>query len=898
MTTTMPAASPVETPLELLCRHARLPGAAELLDSARLSTLLGREVTLDRVRIKPGASVRVSYRATVERPGAMGTDLGDIGWAVLVDSRDKRENLLRRAGRRGITLQEHTPASETSGPFLLSGGLDSDAQLGGEVHRIQHRERGAAPRVLSYNPERHAVLLLPDSGDVLRVAARPLDGLLQVATHWRELGLPTLEQRRWRDRRAVLVGERWGQGDLAALASHPLSMPAATRLGGVMARLHSADLTGRELPEARVGGLVPTATAAIADLLPHRADAVDRLSDRLRDALPAGAPHVLIHGDLSPDQVLVSVDETALPGEGRLPLRVVDLDRSGLGPAGADLGSWMASCLLSGVEEQAAAFLEGYSLRRRLPSVQELAAWTARALLAAALDPMRRHGGDWLPAVEQRLALADAVLQHPERLPLPAAMRTGVTPAAVTPSAVTLSAATPAAATAATGSSTSATAATAATATSTAVTAAMPTAATTTSATSAATPSAAPPAAAPSTAAAPAAATPAVEAGAAGSQAPLVPAQVAHEQRWLMVRRAWADDGRGLPLELEDPAAGPGSARLRAARLDAASGQVTVHPAGTDPRLPGLARVLAAHPDAALVSHRPGKRAVVRTREEDGTVRFVKIVRPGRTDRLLQATARAAEFTGPFRTAQVVAADEDTVTFTEMAGHLLHDGLPVEDGTWRRAWRETLEAWSAAVSRSRARSGAGDTGGAASTGDAGGPEPSAHGAESPLHDAAAEAEVLSAWAERADAVDPEGTRTRRRAVVAATRGLARLGPLESPALLHRDLHDKQILWRPGEPPALLDVDTAALGDPALDAANLRAHATWRALQGLWSEEQADVVREEIDRVAARSGIDPEALAAYESGTIARLACVYAFRPRWRRAARALAATLDRSPAQA
>src|SRR5699024_11799649 len=66
---------------------------------------------------------------------------------------------------------------------------------------------------------------------------------------------------------------------------------------------------------------------------------------------------------------------------------------------------------------------------------------------------------------------------------------------------------------------------------------------------------------------------------------------------------------------------------------------------------------------SVVVSHRPGKRAVVRTREDDGTVRYVKIVRPGRARRLLEAIDRAEDFTGPFRTARVLAADEDTVTF-------------------------------------------------------------------------------------------------------------------------------------------------------------------------------------------------------------------------------------------
>src|SRR5699024_11951107 len=107
---------PVRSPLELLHDHARLRGAEHLLDPARLSTLLGREVELRRVRIKPGASVLVSFRA--EEPAAVGTPdanapavgtpgtaTADVGWALLVLSRDKRDNVLRRAARRS---EEHT----------------------------------------------------------------------------------------------------------------------------------------------------------------------------------------------------------------------------------------------------------------------------------------------------------------------------------------------------------------------------------------------------------------------------------------------------------------------------------------------------------------------------------------------------------------------------------------------------------------------------------------------------------------------------------------------------------------------------------------------------------------------------------------------------------------------
>src|SRR5699024_4065509 len=82
-----------------------------------------------------------------------------------------------------------------------------------------------------------------------------------------------------------------------------------------------ADVADRDLPEARIGSLIPATSEAVSDLLPHRAADIDRLSVRLRGVLRDDEPHVLIHGDLSPDQVLASVDATAVPAEGRVPLR-------------------------------------------------------------------------------------------------------------------------------------------------------------------------------------------------------------------------------------------------------------------------------------------------------------------------------------------------------------------------------------------------------------------------------------------------------------------------------------------------------------------------------------------------------------------------------------------------
>lgn len=767
-------------PLDLLTAHADLPGAARILDPAQLTALLGRSVELSRVRIKPGASVMVGHRSPGSRPG--GDAPADVGWAMLTADADKRDGALRRAARRDVPLQ----VREESGTTLLTGGLDADPRLGRSVDRALRRARRAGAqriRVLSYNPAKHVVLGVPASEQVLRIASRPLDRLLRVAEAWRALELPTLALRPTSDAHAVRSAH-WGQGDLADPALGPTgegAAAAARTTGAAIARLHAA-APSAALPAARLGRTVPDSLDLLGELLPHRGRAVRTLAARLDEALPDAPRTGLLHGDLTPDQVLVDTHAEGTAAEPAI--RIVDLDRSGTGPLGADLGAWLASCLVMGRPRLAEAFLEGYlAAGGALPETSELAAWTARALAAASVDPMRRAQEGWPLLLEKRLDLAGAVLGEPAWLPLPAG------------AAVPAPAARPASGTASTAQ---------------------------------------------------------------------IPAQVRDGEVTWRVERAWPDDGRGLPLELRGD-----RGTLRGARVDPATGALTLHRLGEDPRLPGLARTLTAHPDGQLVSLRPGKRAVVRLAAGPGQrpARYVKIVRPGRAARLCDALATAAPFDGPFRTPALLAADEDTIILAELPGRTLHEPLRREDGTWQRAWRGVMDAWSQAITRSREEQSV--------LGDLHGPD--------------AEAQVLITWLERARAVDPDGAAGREAAVGAALRALAGTPAPARPALVHRDLHDKQILHLEGAAPGLLDVDTATWGDPALDLGNLRAHTRWRELQEIWSADHAREVQGEIDGAADREGIDPDTLAAYEAATLARLTCVYAFRPRWQENVRRLAA---------
>ncbi|WP_025777604.1 phosphotransferase [Brevibacterium sp. VCM10] len=333
-------------------------------------------------------------------------------------------------------------------------------------------------------------------------------------------------------------------------------------------------------------------------------------------------------------------------------------------------------------------------------------------------------------------------------------------------------------------------------------------------------------------------------------------------QEW-SVRRAWPAGDSRIAWEASLPGQG-----IRVGYLDEHG--VRVLDADRDPKLPGLARLLAD--GGRLVSHRPGKRAVVRL--PDGS--FAKCVRSGRAAAILAGQRRAQAFAVGFALPEVLAADDSTAVLSRLSGVELHDPARLGED-WKRAWSECLEAWARAGSSGRSGE-AGHAGAATGGGST--------GVEVPAHSAASEVQVLTEWQERAaNLLGP----SRHRVDVLVSDVSAELidqapetaeGSEPDWGPIHRDLHDKQLMWDPVLGPGLLDVDTACRGERELDLGNLAAHARWRCAQGLWTESEAEVVLDAICTAASASGSDTARIRTYERAALLRLACVYAFRPRW------------------
>ncbi|MDO4899513.1 serine kinase [Actinomyces sp.] len=300
--------------------------------------------------------------------------------------------------------------------------------------------------------------------------------------------------------------------------------------------------------------------------------------------------------------------------------------------------------------------------------------------------------------------------------------------------------------------------------------------------------------------------------------------------------RAWPDKDRGLVFERRDS-----SGQLRAGRIDAA-GEVQILAYAQDPALPELSpRLVSPQAEGELVVHRAGRRAVV-----IGTDRVHKLVRAGRAAKLADLRVSHPFLRAGLRTAEVLDRSSARVDLELLPGQSLHDlgdaGLP--------GWERFAQLWPGVVR----------------------PE------SLPEHTGADEAAVLLRWHRRAldlgmsDVLGtPEGLGT----AVDVVAGLLR-EPGDPLAAAHRDLHDGQLLWD-GATLSLLDLDTAALAEPALDLGNLAAHVDLMHTQGRLASTAHTHIAQLLDELSQELASEHR-LSVYYLASRLRLSFVHAFRP--------------------
>jgi aminoglycoside phosphotransferase (APT) family kinase protein len=153
-------------------------------------------------------------------------------------------------------------------------------------------------------------------------------------------------------------------------------------------------MSSRSGPDQLVAQLLAV-QAMVGVLVPELTEAAARLTQRLLTALHGferQGQEVLVHGDFSPDQVLVSGDE----------VRIIDFDQVRTGERAADLGSFAAAEEIAvrrsdglGPRNLTTSFLDGYRHAggEVVPGRVEL--WLAHRLFMASMDPFRDRHPAW-----------------------------------------------------------------------------------------------------------------------------------------------------------------------------------------------------------------------------------------------------------------------------------------------------------------------------------------------------------------------------------------------------------------------------------------------------------------------------------------------------------------------
>ena len=256
---------------------------------------------------------------------------------------------------------------------------------------------------------------------------------------------------------------------------------------------------------------------------------------------------------------------------------------------------------------------------------------------------------------------------------------------------------------------------------------------------------------------------------------------------------------------------------------------VLLQAGGADRRLPGLAELVAT-PGAKLLVHRPEKRAVVLLERPGGRC-YAKVVRPKRANRLARKFLAVRQLTSDaFTVPELLEIDvaAGVTIWSALPGVTLRELLFGSDG------RGTARGMTEVHSRTQQRRGASSPPGerylqAAAQG-VGRALRTLHGAVPPPNTTSHGVVDEISWLEnRLERIEQFTPRMYGPCRAAATGVFENLVADRSPlVLVHRDFSDSQVLIDARGRVGLLDFDTLALGEAALDLARLLVCLQWRA----------------------------------------------------------------------
>lgn len=356
-----------------------------LLDANWLSEALGARVQATSLRIKPGTSITASFAGQV--PGQDASGWIRLMWPA---GAGKAAKHTVKAAEMGFTVSDLTL---DDGFALQWGGIETDPKL---MEHLASFEGLGTGSVLRYNPLRR--LVVRNGYRVTRVVLSPAPYSTDL---YRFVGLhvPVPEVLDADTATDMDVLRYVGSRDL----SEGFDTAQAAEVGMLFADLHASTAA---LPSYLTRHLAAKTVSPAAQVLAHAAlfeVLAPDLAERCRSlaaALPpvTGTP-VLVHGDASPDQVLV--DETTGA------LWLTDFDRAHLAPAAVDIGSYLATS----PAEAGAAFLEGYSTAagHGLP-VLDIQRATAGALALRLAEPLRSASPTWQAEVGTALERIEQML--------------------------------------------------------------------------------------------------------------------------------------------------------------------------------------------------------------------------------------------------------------------------------------------------------------------------------------------------------------------------------------------------------------------------------------------------------------------------------------------------------